>query len=103
MDLCKLNDENGCSKISSNLQVSYSYGSLVSSGKVTAISKRCMCVNTNIRLPLYCSIKLLRRNNNGFDIRVKVERVKYVSRIYKLSLEVINPPLDYLNIVNRYY
>ena len=102
MDTCKLNNGNGCRKISSKVEVRDSSGSLVSSGNVTAISKSCMCVNTNHRIPENSTIKM-RNNKNVLEISVRIERSQYINCNYKLCVEVLNPPLDYIAFTKKHY
>ena len=101
MDDCKLYKENGCRKIISKVKVSYTSGALLCSGIVTNVSTKCMCVYTNLRFPSDCTIKLLRPSYNAINIRVRVDKYQYINRSYKLSLEVVNPPLEYINLVNK--
>ena len=102
MDTCKLNNGNGCRKISTKVEVRDSSGSLVSSGNVTAISKRCMCVNTNHRFPENSTIRLQSHKKNILELSVRVLISQYINCNYKMSIEVLNPSLDYIALANNH-
>jgi hypothetical protein len=102
MDQCKFSDENDCRKISSKIEARNSSGSLVRSGNVTAISKRCMCVNTNHRFPENSTIRLQSHKKNILELSVRVLISQYINCNYKMSIEVLNPSLDYIALANNH-
>ena len=96
--MCDFQGDKCCKKASMKVDASYFWGSSLTLGRVTNISKNCMCINTKYSIPLKSKINLfLPTKRKVLDIPVRINSYTDLNSHHDIMMvEIINPSYDYL-------
>lgn len=101
---CSLSEKRDCREIQMEIQARLFFGNLLSLGTSTEASKHCMCINTTYRFPLHSWIHLLIPFKKDIvNIPCEVSGFEKIDGLHDtMSIEILNPPEEYLQLVNNF-
>jgi hypothetical protein len=101
---CEFKGEKYCKKISTKLNTKCFWGPKITIGKITDISRNCMCIKTIYYIPLTSMIHLyLRFKRKKLYIPVKVNSSSNnKSHNDTMSVEVLNQSEEYTDFVGSF-
>jgi hypothetical protein len=106
MEKCGHIDKRACKKATVNLDVRYLCGNTLCRGTVTELSENCVCINTNMCLPLNARVELIIPSKEKvLNITGQVRRVLLQMTDREsdsMSVEVINPSRQFLQLVDSF-
>jgi len=105
MTSCKYSEIRNCNEISSKVNARYFLGNFLSLGTVKNISGHCICINTDMCIPLGSRIELLipLKTKHVLSVPVSVWRFENTNSIYAtMSVEVFNPFKEYLEFAGSF-
>lgn len=104
MIICNLSEKRDCREIQMEIQARLFFGNLLSLGTSTGVSKHCMCINTKYRFPLHSWINLLFPFKKDIvNIPCKISGFSEIDSLNDtMSIEILNPPEEYLELVNSF-
>jgi hypothetical protein len=106
MEKCGYIDTGKCRKKPEQFYVKYFCGNALCKGTVTEFSEHCMCINTDMCLPLNAKIELIiPSREEALSVHAQVRRVllQMTDEISdSMSVEILNPSNKYLNLVDRF-
>ncbi len=102
MESCEYGGERDCKKMSAKVNARYFFGNFLSLGTVTGLSENCMCINTDMCIPLGSRIELLIPSGKDIlSVPVSVRRFNNKDSIFDtMCVEVLNPSSGYTEFVN---
>ncbi len=104
MIICSLSEKRDCREMQMEIQARLFFGNLLSLGTSTEASKHCMCINTRYRFPLHSWINLLIPFNKDIvNIPCEISGFSKIDSLHDtMSIEILNPPEEYLELVNSF-
>ena len=105
MTSCKYSEIRNCNEISERVNARYFLGNFLSLGTVKNISENCICINTDMCIPIGSRIEMLipSKTKDILSVPVSVWRFENTNSIFAtMSVEVFNPFKEYLEFVSSF-
>ncbi len=91
-------------RIPTNLYVNFLYDGILHEGIVTNISKNGMCINSKLYIPNELKLEvLIPWREKLLKVTVKIDWLIETDETYKIGVDLLNSPNNYLEIVNSFY